>query len=132
MLQLLYISSSRPGAQPVDLDALLVQAQANNSRDAVTGLLFTDGRRFLQVLEGAEAMVEAAFTRIKADPRHSAVVLLARRTIDRREFGSWSMARRAFGDTHDGFLAKIAGLCRNADPAIAGTFAGLIDARRVA
>lgn len=129
MLQLLYISSARREAVPVDLDALFAQAQTNNRRDEVTGLLFTDGHRFLQVLEGSKATVEDTFLRIIADPRHHALVLLSRREIDVREFGSWSMARRSFDTARDAFVARIAELCRDADPSIRGTFEGLIDTR---
>ncbi|HWU96635.1 MAG TPA: BLUF domain-containing protein [Sphingomonas sp.] len=127
MLQLLYISSSRRAVVPLDLDALFAQAQANNARDEITGLLYTNGKRFLQVLEGPRTEVEDTFLRIIADPRHHALVLLSRRETSRREFGDWSMARRAFGEEQDAFMARIAELCRDADPAIQGTFAGLID-----
>lgn len=128
MLQLLYISSARRG-EDVDLDALFEQAQRNNAREEITGLLYTDGKRFLQAIEGPKAAVEDLFLRIIADPRHHALVLLSRRETPRREFGEWSMARRGFGEAQDGFTARIAELCREADPSIQGTFAGLIDIR---
>jgi hypothetical protein len=131
MLQLLYISSSKLGQPPIDLDALLQQCQTNNRRDGVTGLLYTDGRRFLQVLEGAKDTIDDTFLRILADPRHHALVLLSRRLIAQREFGEWAMARRAFGVGHDEFMTRIGDLCRDADPNIRGTFEGLIEARRV-
>lgn len=129
MLQLVYISSRRNRNEPIDLDALFAQAQSNNRRDEITGLLYTDGHRFLQALEGAKAAVEDAFLRIIADPRHHSLVLLSRRETARREFGEWSMARRSFGDTREIFAERIAALCRDADPSIQGTFTGLIDRR---
>lgn len=132
MLQLLYISSSRLGGGPIDLDALFDQAQRNNARDEVTGLLYTDGRRFLQVLEGPKVHVEDTFLRIIADPRHHALVLLSRREITKREFGTWSMARRGFYESQDEFMKRIADLCQKTDPSIHGTFSGLIDARHAA
>lgn len=128
MLQLLYISSARRGGA-VDLDALFEQAQRNNAREEVTGLLYTDGKRFLQAIEGPKTAVEDLFLRIIADPRHHALVLLSRRETSRREFGEWSMARRGFDEAQDDFTARIAALCREADPSIQGTFAGLIDIR---
>ena len=127
MLQLLYISSSRRADVPLDLDALFAQAQANNARDEITGLLYTNGKRFLQVLEGPRTAVEDTFLRIINDSRHHALVLLSRRETSRREFGDWAMARRGFGEEQDTFMARIAELCRDADPAIQGTFTGLID-----
>ncbi|MDG2535197.1 BLUF domain-containing protein [Sphingomonas sp. HITSZ_GF] len=131
MLQLLYISSARRN-EVIDLDQLLAQAQRNNARDEITGLLYTDGRRFLQALEGPKTAVEDVFLRIIADPRHHALVLLSRRETTRREFGEWSMARRSFQETQDQFGGRIAALCRDADPSIRGTFAGLVDVRDAA
>ncbi len=130
MLQLLYVSSAKKEAMPIDLETLLAECERNNSRDEVTGMMFTDGRRFLQVLEGPKATVEDTFLRIMTDKRHHAVVLLSRREIARREFGEWSMALRATGEEHDAFAARAAALCESADPAVQGIFAGLIDTRR--
>lgn len=130
MLQLLYISSARREACPLDLDALFAQANRNNARDEITGLLYTDGHRFLQVIEGPKATVEDAFLRIIADPRHHALVLLSRREVPAREFGEWSMARRQFGEADDAFMGRIAALCEDADPSIQGTFEGLVKTRR--
>lgn len=131
MLQLLYISSARR-SDVVDLDQLLAQAQRNNARDEITGLLYTDGHRFLQALEGPKTAVEDVFLRIIADPRHHALVLLLRRETRRREFGEWSMARRSFQETQDEFGDRVAALCRDADLSIRGTFAGLINVRDIA
>lgn len=131
MLQLLYISSARRD-EVVDFDQLLAQAQRNNARDEITGLLYTDGHRFLQALEGPKAAVEDAFLRIIADPRHHALVLLSRRETTRREFGEWSMALRRFDEAKDQFRDRIASLCRDADPSIQGTFAGIVDVRDAA
>lgn len=130
MLQLLYISSAAP-AHPVNLEALLAQSRANNRRDAITGMLYTDGRRFLQVLEGEAGVVEAAMDRIQADPRHRAVVLLSRRDVETREFGEWAMAHQPGGGS-DAFSARIETLSRNAHPNVAATIRGLVETRRAA
>ena len=111
---------------------MLTVSRANNARDEVTGLLFTDGRRFLQVLEGPQTTVENTFLRIIADPRHRALVVLSRRETTGREFGNWSMAKRTFNETPDALSARIATLCRDADPSVHGTFQGLINARQAA
>lgn len=130
MLQLLYVSSAPSGQSP-DVAAILARSVANNRRDRITGLLYTDGKRFLQVLEGPQDTVEQTFARIAADPRHRAVVVLTRRTIAAREFGEWAMAQRPIGGG-DAFSARIAELCRGADPNVAATFQGLVEVRRAA
>ncbi len=128
MLQLVYISSANPAAPSPTQDILTV-SRRNNARDRISGLLYADGRRFLQALEGPEAAVEAALTRIQGDVRHRAIVLLSRRTIDRREFGHWEMAHRAPGADAAGFLADVQRLTAEAAPDVRATFEGLVQTR---
>ena len=91
MRQLVYISSvrRRGGCRSA---TILAQSRRNNARRGITGLLFFDGKRFLQALEGDEATVDATFARIQADARHHALVVLSNRQIEEREFGEWAMA----------------------------------------
>ena len=132
MLQLVYVSSATPGQKVADPAAILAASRANNSRDDITGLLYSDGTRFLQALEGPADKVEAAFARIKADPRHRAVVILSRREIDAREFGDWAMAHRLPGGDADLFIERIARLSENAAPNVKATFEGFAKVRRAA
>ena len=123
MLQLTYISTVRDAAK-VDLGDILRVSRANNRRDRITGLLHYDGRRFLQALEGPAALVEAAYARIRVDPRHFAPVVLSQRPIDAREFGNWDMAALEPGDDRDAFVARITALVANASPIVRATFEG--------
>ncbi|MFN4130193.1 MAG: BLUF domain-containing protein, partial [Paracoccaceae bacterium] len=61
--------------------------------DGITGALICRDDLFLQLLEGPEAAVEAAYTRIRKDDRHLEVRELLRRDIaeDQRMFGEWAM-----------------------------------------
>ena len=92
MLQLTYISTATPGMNQAMVDEILETSRRNNHADAVTGLLLYDGYRFLQALEGEEAAVRRVYERVKADPRHRAVVQLSAAVVDARAFGDWSMA----------------------------------------
>lgn len=132
MLQLVYVSSVSPNAGPADPAAILAVSRPNNQADAITGLLYSDKARFLQALEGPADKVEAAFARIKADPRHRAIVILSRRDIDAREFGDWAMAHRVPGADADRFLARVADLTAAAAPEIRATFEGFVQVRRAA
>lgn len=125
MLQLIYVSTARRG-DAVDLDDILAKSRRNNRRDGITGLLHVKGRRFLQALEGEAAQVEAAFTRIAADPRHFALVVLSRRTVGTREFGEWAMAA---DDGSGGVIAQVATLVEGAAPSVRGTFEGFAGLR---
>jgi hypothetical protein len=98
MLQLIYISTAAPTMRDVEQSRILGISRRNNARDDISGLLFFNGRRFLQALEGPEATVEQAIARIKIDDRHSGIVTLSRRTVDTREFGDWAMASLGTGE----------------------------------
>lgn len=131
MLQLVYISSVNPSA-PCPTQDILTISRRNNARDRITGLLYADSGRFLQALEGPEDAVEAAYARIQQDPRHRAIVMLSRRTIDRRAFGHWEMAHRAPGSDAAAFLSDVQRLIVAASPEVRGTFEGLVQARALA
>jgi hypothetical protein len=92
LLQLTYISTARPELPPEAIDEILAASRRNNHADGITGLLLYDGYRFLQALEGEPARVHRVYERIKADPRHRALVLLTSHEVIDRSFGSWSMA----------------------------------------
>lgn len=129
MLQLVYVSSANRREAP-DPVRILATSRRNNHRDSITGLLYFDGTRFLQALEGPEAKVEETFARIQADPRHRALVVLSRRMVEGREFGSWDMAHCTPGADADDFLARISRLTANAASDVRATFEGLAQVRR--
>ncbi len=95
MRQILYTSRSLIGDNIRALDELMVQAQANNALDGITGLLWTDGNRFAQVIEGSDNALAALLDRLPADPRHREFAILQDSSVADRQFGDWSMARPA-------------------------------------
>ena len=119
MLQLVYISSAVAHARGGDI---LHTSVRNNTRDGITGLLYSDGVRFMQALEGPEDKVEAAYARIKLDQRHRAPVILSRRTVEDREFGPWAMAARSSSDDGAVFLSRVEKLIANASSNVRATF----------
>ncbi|WP_375273223.1 BLUF domain-containing protein [Sphingomonas sp.] len=129
MLQLVYISSVKRSA---DLTNILAVSRLNNRRDGISGLLYSDGVRFLQALEGPALAVETAYARIKQDPRHNALVILSRREVDTREFGDWAMAERRVGEEGDRFCARVDQLLANTAPNVRATFDSFIKLRRAA
>ncbi len=129
MLQLVYISSA---VDKPDIAAILAVSRRNNARDGVTGLLYADGVRFLQALEGPADRVEAAFARIGRDPRHRAVVVLSRRTVDEREFGPWQMAHRAPGADGAMVMGQVAPLLSRTHANVRATFDGFMRINRAA
>lgn len=131
MLQLVYISSVTPG-QTISIGNILTTSRRNNTRDGITGLLYSDGQRFLQALEGPEDKVLAAMARIEADPRHRAIVVLSRRTIEAREFGDWAMAHQEVGQDPGVLIERVGRLVGNAAPGVKATFESFCQLRRAA
>jgi hypothetical protein len=107
MLQIVYISTARHVFTKEELDGVLLKSRVNNGRVGVTGLLVCGGKRFLQVLEGPEEAVAATYERIKADPRHFAMVPLSIKQVEKREFGAWSMGYEAGRAPGDGDLRQV-------------------------
>lgn len=101
MIRLLYISTARQQVSPEDLADILRTSRRNNAAAGVTGLLVVGGRRFLQALEGPDLEVRKTYDRIARDPRHFAVVQLAREEIVERQFSAWSMGAQAGGRPGD-------------------------------
>jgi hypothetical protein len=101
---LVYISVARKPMSESELLGLLEQSRGNNFKLHITGLLVymetvfsgqIEGR-FIQMLEGPEAVVRIIFDRIKTDERHHGVLLLTTGIADTRQFEQWSMAFKSF------------------------------------
>jgi len=90
MIQLVY--ASRPfGFDESTLSGILFTARSCNARDDITGALICRADLYLQLLEGPQDRVEAAYARIEQDDRHLEVRNLVRAPIETRMFGAWAM-----------------------------------------
>jgi len=98
MIQISYISSASPPMSTEELLALLQKCRENNAGRGVTGMLLYANGTFLQVLEGAEEVVDELVEIIKKDPRHKNIQMLYRKPIERREYSDWSMGFRRLSD----------------------------------
>ena len=64
----------------------------------VTGMLWSNGEGFAQVIEGEPDQIASTMERIRNDPRHADVEVLLDRSVLSRQFGSWSMRRASDDD----------------------------------
>ena len=86
------IYSSRPfGFDAAMLGGILIAARRNNRRDDVTGALICRSDIYLQLLEGPQAAVSAAFDRIARDDRHLDIEPLFAGEVADRLFPAWAM-----------------------------------------
>jgi hypothetical protein len=111
MERIVYVSTARGKCSHAAVLDILQRSRRNNARDGLSGLLVVGGQRFLQVIEGPSAALERAYTRIKADPRHFALVQIERGAIAERAFPRWNMgyveAVGASGTTLSGLVEQL-------------------------
>lgn len=88
---LVYYSQAVPGLTIDKIDDLAQDAAAHNHMAGVTGALFTDGRQFLQYIEGPEDGIASAYGRIINAKSHTELVVLGRGRGGQRRFPYWSM-----------------------------------------
>ena len=91
-VRLLYVSHAVGPQTTTMTTSILLQAQAHNPSQGITGVLCQGQGFFFQVLEGERGRVNTLYRRICADKRHQDVVLLHYEEIKARQFGQWSMA----------------------------------------
>ncbi|MGI4741607.1 MAG: BLUF domain-containing protein [Janthinobacterium lividum] len=72
----LYSSRATSALTEDDLQALLGGSRTHNAQQQITGLLLYSDGRFVQLLEGPEAVIKALYARIQQDPHHTQVVTL--------------------------------------------------------
>lgn len=77
MKRIRYVSKFREHMSPSAIKALAREAQEFNSQHEITGALLATGHIFFQIIEGPRIEIDNLYNRIKADPRHTDVVLLS-------------------------------------------------------
>jgi len=108
LARLIYASRAVAGAMSSDqVRTILLKAIQNNRVSAITGMLVVGDGRFLQFLEGPADEVEATFVRIRLDPRHTDVVVIARGAAERRLFRDWNMAQHQIAAADQTLLAEL-------------------------
>lgn len=86
-----YVSQATQPWDRSSVEAMVSAAAAFNLQAGVTGVLFFDGIRYLQYIEGPEDGLEIAYSRVRASGLHSDVMELARGHVGRRLMPYWSM-----------------------------------------
>lgn len=96
MRRIIYISRSLVDGDPDAIAGIVAGSVAWNTTAGITGMLWSDGASFAQVIEGASDQIELTMERIRRDPSHTDITVLLDRSILSRQFGNWSM--RCAGD----------------------------------
>ncbi|RZL20316.1 MAG: BLUF domain-containing protein [Sphingomonas sp.] len=93
MRRIIYISRSLTKGGFAELDTIVAASTVSNTKNGITGILWSDGANFAQVIEGGHDEVGATFDRIRADPRHTDIDVVLDRAVVSRQFGAWAMRR---------------------------------------
>lgn len=91
LIRILYVSTAIPSLTEADIAQIVATATEHNAKFDITGALAYNGVNFAQVLEGAESHLEQLMANIKNDERHSGVIEMARKPIEKRNFDGWHM-----------------------------------------
>lgn len=91
IFHLVYSSKATSVISKNELEDILKVAREKNSAQEISGLLLHRSGHFIQLLEGDENQVYQIYNRIKKDPRHKDVLILAEFHSQARLFGNWSM-----------------------------------------
>ena len=98
IFQLVYQSTATHYLTPGELLEILEKSRDNNARLQLSGMLLYHDRRFLQLLEGDEAVVRERYAIIERDERHKWVSLVLTGPNAERDFPDWTMGFRDLGD----------------------------------
>lgn len=74
------------GQTTLSIAQILGAADRNNRRDHITGVMLFHGGRVLQAVEGQRSDLDRLFNRLRGDPRHTDLTVLATLPITERRF----------------------------------------------
>lgn len=101
LLQLTYISRISEHVSAAQIEQIHHQAQKNNARLHITGVLVLTKHYFMQLLEGDATAVQSQFAKIAKDPRHTDVRIVSEKSILTRQFPDWHMGLTRTLDHHE-------------------------------
>ena len=93
LVSMTYISRANPDMSDEAFSDILRQAQENNVKNGITGMLIFNNYYFLQTIEGSRAQLNHLLGNLVNDPRHYDLQLLETRELKGkgREWSRWSM-----------------------------------------
>ncbi len=111
MKRLTYISNFSRPLSAAEIESIGAVSIRNNSRDGLTGALFTFREIFYQILEGEEGAVEECYRRIRGDDRHQNIFCVKMENdITARMYPDWSMKTVVLDEQNDPLVRPIRNL----------------------
>jgi len=104
LISLTYASRSTESFHEHEIPDLLQQVRIANAKQQITGMLLYISGSFLQVLEGPPELVDAVFSKLHTDKRHTQLRLIAREPLPERAFEGWTMMHKTLDPVEAGEL----------------------------
>lgn len=101
---LAYRSRALTSQTPAEIRRLLLEAQARNRAEAITGLLVHYEGQYFQWLEGPSAALARLWESISRDPRHTDIEIVGSSPTPVRFFADWSLKLVSLHPGTDRFL----------------------------
>ena len=92
LTRLLYVSKPVGPITTFVTSSILEVCSVNNKKAEITGVLCQGSGIYMQVIEGKRSAINALYSRIISDKRHSQIELLSFEEVNQRRYGHWSMA----------------------------------------
>jgi len=93
-----YISDSKTDESLDSLKTLFQQAEENNIKNEITGILIYKNKNFLQVFEGESKVVDETFKRIVKNKKHHNIFKIIETNIDSRIFEDYNYGFTTISD----------------------------------
>lgn len=91
MIRIIYLSQQAKRLSMEEFDSLCLKASEFNHKAGISGLLLSNGKEFMQCIEGPETAVRVLYSKIQLDVRHRDIRLLFSSPVGGRIFDGWSM-----------------------------------------
>jgi len=99
--QVIYVSVRKASCTDEEIQKILEASNRKNGERDISGVLLYSKSKFLQVLEGEKDEIMELYDKIKADERHTNVIMISLRPIKERYFPSWQMGSKKIDDSYD-------------------------------
>ena len=110
MKNIVYVSTSVKLMHENQLMDILHNSRQHNAALNISGVLLYSEGTFIQVLEGRDGVIDALYSRIQADQRHTNVIKIIDEPITEKSFAQWLMG---FSVTDVEKTSKLVGYLRS-------------------
>ena len=106
ILRLTYVSRYNTDNANIEVARILEQAQRNNERNGITGVLVINENYFLQSIEGARPVVNGLLRELIKDDRHFSLQIVECCEVEQRRWDKWSMKYLTLSDDDKEYVLK--------------------------